>query len=493
MKRINQKNIDQLPDLVIRPKYLVDKIKPAIVHLGIGAFHRAHQAFYTERVMNQSGGDWGIIGCSLRSPSVRDQLAPQDNYYTLVERSNQGEKIQLIGAVRRTLVGPENPAELIAIMASASIKIISMTITEKGYCHDPATGKLNWQHPDILHDLNHLDAPKSAPGYLVAALQQRALNQAGPVTLLSCDNLPNNGEVLEQVVNEFAGKISSELLAWIKQKVSFPGTMIDRIVPATTDEDKNEIEKTIGFRDEGLVVCEPFSQWVIEDKFVTDRPAWENAGAILVNDVRIFEKIKLRLLNGAHSLMAYTGYLAGFEYIYQLMQQPAFVNMVTRYMAEDAGLSIQAPDGFDIEAYKQQLRERFANRALKHRTWQIAMDGSQKLPQRILESLRENLAAGRPISILCLAIAAWIRYVSGIDEKGEAIDVRDPFAAALREMCDQHAGNAENLVKTIFKFKAVFGEDLQNAEAAIKITTDWLNAFYRNGVLNTIEDAFGKN
>lgn len=492
MNRLNRNNLQQLPSSVIRPLYDVDSVKPGIVHLGIGAFHRAHQAFYTEAVMNQWGGDWGIVGCSLRSPSVRDQLAPQNNYYTLVERSNAGEKIQLMGAVRQTLVGPENPVELIDLMADANIKIISMTITEKGYCHDPATGKLNWQHPDIQHDLQNLQQPKSAIGFLVAALQQRANSHATPVTLLSCDNLPNNGEVLEGVVLEFAEKISPALASWIKNTITFPGTMIDRIVPATTDEDRNEIEKIIGLRDEGMVLCEPFSQWVIEDKFANSRPAWEKVGALLVDDVQIFEKIKLRLLNGSHSLMAYTGYLAGFEYIYQVMQAPAFVNMVTQYMTEDAGLTIDPPKGFDIESYKQQLRDRFANRALKHRTWQIAMDGSQKLPQRILESLRENLATEKPISILCLAIAAWIRYVTAIDEKGQTIDVRDPFATELRQICAQYQNQPEPLVKAMFAFKPVFGEDLIQSEKAINQTINWLTAFYAEGVLATVEKNFSK-
>jgi fructuronate reductase len=490
MNRLNQDTLNQLPATVIRPQYSRDQIKPGIVHLGIGAFHRAHQAVYTEAVINQFGGNWGIIGCSLRSPSVRDQLAPQDNYYTVVERSNAGEKIQLMGVIKQTLVGPENPQALIDLMANDGIKIISMTITEKGYCHDPATGNLNLQHPDIQHDLQNLQQPKSAIGFLVAALQKRFNSNQAAVTLLSCDNLPNNGEVLEKVVLQFAKNISTELTHWIEKNVTFPCTMIDRIVPATTDEDKIEIEKILGLRDEGLVLCEPFSQWVIENKFASDRPAWEKVGVLLVDDVRIFEKIKLRLLNGAHSLMAYTGYLAGFEYIYQVMQQPAFVNMVTAYMAKDAGTTIQAPAGFDIEAYKQQLRDRFSNRALKHRTWQIAMDGSQKIPQRILESLREQLVKNGEINILCLALAAWIRYVSGVDETGNTIDVRDPLAAQLREVCDANKGNVENLVKSFFSIASIFGDDLKNADPAINTTIEWLNMFYSQGVLNSINQKF---
>jgi len=490
MNRLNQNTLNQLPASVIRPQYSRDKIKPGIVHLGIGAFHRAHQAVYTEAVVNQFGGDWGIIGCSLRSPAVRDQLAPQDNYYTVIERSNAGEKIQLMGVVKDTVVGPENPQALIDLMASPEIKIISMTITEKGYCHDPATGNLNQQHPDIQQDLHNLQQPKSAIGFLVAALQKRFNTNKAAVTLLSCDNLPNNGEVLEKVILQFAQHISAELTHWIEKNVTFPCTMIDRIVPATTEDDKIEIEKILGLRDEGLVLCEPFSQWVIENKFASDRPAWEKVGALLVDDVRIFEKIKLRLLNGAHSLMAYTGYLAGFEYIYQVMQQPAFVNMVTAYMAKDAGTSIEAPAGFDIEAYKKQLRERFSNRALKHRTWQIAMDGSQKIPQRILETLREQLAKNGDISIVCLALAAWIRYVSGVDESGNAIDVRDPLATQLREVYDANKGSAESLAKAFFAITAIFGDDLKYSDRAINTTSEWLNAFYNQGVLTTINQKF---
>src|SRR6187431_2699780 len=268
MNRLNQKLLSDLPKDIILPAYDRAALKPGIVHLGIGAFHRAHQAFYTEAVLNQFGGDWGIVGSSLRSASVRDQLVPQDCLYTLVERSGEGEKLQIIGAVLDTLVGPENPAALVVQMAASNIKIVSLTITEKGYCHDPATGNLNLAHPDIIHDLEHLDRPVSAIGFLVAALKQRFDQQQKAFTLLSCDNLPNNGEVLEKVVTQFAAKISPGFSAWIKANATFPCTMIDRIVPATTDEDRRDIEARLSVngtpvRDEGMVVCEPFTQWVV--------------------------------------------------------------------------------------------------------------------------------------------------------------------------------------------------------------------------------------
>jgi fructuronate reductase len=490
MNRLNKHAIAELPKDVVLPSYDRTQLNAGIVHLGIGAFHRAHQAFYTEAVLNKFGGDWGIIGSSLRSASVRDQLVPQDCLYTLVERSGEGEKLQLIGAVLDTLVGPENPAALVAQIAASNIKIVSLTITEKGYCHDPATGNLNLNHPDIIHDLAHLDKPVSAIGFLVSALKQRFDNNQKAFTLLSCDNLPNNGEVLEKVVCQFAEKIAPAFAQWIKTNATFPCTMIDRIVPATTDEDRREIEARLGLRDEGMVVCEPFSQWVVEDKFADGRPEWEKVGVLLVEDVRVFEKIKLRLLNGAHSTMAYTGYLSGFDYISEVMEQPAFVNLVKTYMGREADETVTAPAGFDIEAYKQQLRERFSNKALKHRTWQIAMDGSQKLPQRLLETLREQLQGNGHIDILCLGVAAWIRYVSGVDEKGNAIEVSDPLAKELRAACDANQGNPAGMVQAVVSIEKVFGRDLINEAGFVMTTTQWLERFYAKGVLASVQDAF---
>lgn len=490
MNRLNKNLLSQLPKDVALPRYNREQLVPGIVHLGIGAFHRAHQAFYTEAVLNQFGGNWGIIGSSLRSANVRDQLAPQDCLYTLVERSGEGEKLQIIGAVTDTLVGPENPATLVAAIANPTIKIVSLTITEKGYCHDPATGNLNGNHSDIIHDLQNLDKPVSAIGFIVAALKQRFDNKQKAFTALSCDNLPNNGEVLEKVVLQFAQKISIALADWIKTNATFPSTMIDRIVPATTDDDRHDIENRLGVRDEGMVVCEPFTQWVVEDKFADGRPEWENVGVLLVKDVRVFEKIKLRLLNGAHSTMAYTGYLAGFQYISEVMEQPAFVNLVKTYMAREAGETIAAPAGFDIEAYKQQLRDRFSNKALKHRTWQIAMDGSQKLPQRLLETLREQLQGNNHIDILCLGVAAWIRYVSGVDEKGAAIEVSDPLAKELRAACDANQGNPADMVKAVVSIQKIFGTDLIDEPRFIQTTTHWLERFYSKGVLASVQEVF---
>lgn len=496
MERINKnnysvllKNCTQTP--IAQYTYDRDKIKAGIVHLGVGAFHRAHQAWYTEAVLNAVGGDWAIIGCSLRSAGVQKQLVPQDGLYTLVERGPEGEKLQLIGAMQSVLVGPENPQHLVSVMAGEDIKIVSLTVTEKGYCHDPATGDLNFSHPDIEHDLQALAQPKSAIGFIVAALQARRKNGVKSFTALSCDNLPNNGNVLHKAVLQFAKKVDPELADWISTNTRFPNTMIDRIVPATTEQDRDQFESLAGYRDEGIVVSEPFSQWVIEDNFCNDRPPWENVGALLVDDVDVYEKIKLRLLNGCHSTLAYCGYLAGEETISEVMQEPAFVKLATLFMDREAGETLVAPPGFDIAQYKQQLRDRFANPGLQHRTWQIAMDGSQKLPQRLLQTLREQLQGNGNIDILCLSIAAWIRYVSGKDEQGREIDVQDPLASRLRECYAQNEGKPEAIVKAILSISEVFGEDLRSVEPFVKGVTEQLQQYCEHGVLATIRKYLG--
>lgn len=490
-QRLSSNSLEHLAEAVKRPKYNRDRVEAGIVHLGIGAFHRAHQAYYTEMVLNEMGGDWGIIGCSLRSTKVRDQLQPQDSLYTLVERSSNEEQLQVIGAVQKVLVGPEDPAGLVATLAQEQIKIVSLTITEKGYCHDPATGNLNLNNSDIVHDLENLQAPRSAVGFIVAALRKRQQAGIKSFTALSCDNLPNNGEVLEKVVLQFAQQISPELAAWIKTNTTFPCTMIDRIVPATTDADLDQVEMHLGLRDEGAVIAEPFTQWVIEDRFANGRPAWERVGAQLVESVHEYEKIKLRLLNGAHSTLAYAGYLSGFDYISEVMAEPAFVNMIKLYMEREAGETLEVPEGFDIGFYQEQLRDRFRNKALKHRTWQIAMDGSQKLPQRLLHSLRDQLEGQGHIEIICLGVAAWIRYVSGVDEQGKSIEVSDPLADQLREICAEHQGDPAGTVKAIASVKEVFGSDLRDQPEFVETTSRWLSEFYQKGVLATVREHFG--
>jgi fructuronate reductase len=483
MARLNTSLLANLQ--IPRPRYDRNHTKPGIVHLGIGAFHRAHQAFYTETVMNDQGGDWGIIGCSLRSPSVQQQLQPQDGLYTLLERGNSNRP-QIIGAVQHVLVGPANPEAIIAAIALPTVKIISLTITEKGYCHHPANGQLNLDHPDIQHDIRHPESPRSAPGFIVAGLKQRWRTGLGPVSVMSCDNLPDNGAVTRAVVTGLAEALDPELAHWIREKVAFPGTMIDRIVPATTAEDIEWLEREYGYRDEGLVVAEPFSQWVIEDSFCSERPAWENAGALLVNDVGHYETMKLRLLNGSHSLLAYSGYLAGYATIYQVMQDPDFVALTRVFMAS-AATTFTAPSNFDVAAYQQQLRDRFANPGLQHKTWQIAMDGSQKVPQRWLNSLRKLIEQEQDTRAYSFALAAWIRFVKGVDEYGEAIVISDPHAATFAALWREHGADLTKLIAAFFAQEEIFGRDLAGDGQLQQQTQEWLATINGQGTKAAIQ------
>ena len=406
--------------------------KPGIVHLGPGAFFRAFVAVYTEDAMAAGGGDWGIRAVSLRSAGPRDQLAPQGCAFTEVTLAPDGPEARVIGSVVDCLVAPEDPEAVLAALADPAIRIVSLTVTEKGYCHAPSTGRLDPEHPDVVHDLAHPEAPRSAPGFLALALARRREAGHPPFTVLSCDNLPSNGRLARGVVLDFARRHDPALARWIEAEARFPATMVDRITPATTEADVAALAEAEGYRDAAMVAAEPFRQWVIEDDFPQGRPAWDAVGAQMVADVEAHEAMKLRCLNGTHSTLAYLGYLAGHETIAEAVADPDFAALLEKLWDEEIVPTLARPEGEDLGAYTAALLARYQNPAIRHRTWQIAMDGSQKLPQRILGTIADDLARGVVPHGLCLAVAAWIRYVSGTDEAGRAIDVRDPTADRLR-------------------------------------------------------------
>jgi fructuronate reductase len=447
----------------------------AIVHLGLGAFFRAFGIPW----IAEAGGDWGVIGVSLRSPQTRNALAGQDWVYTAAEMGTDGIIPRVIENLSTVLVAPENPSAVLQHMADPAIKIVSLTVTEKGYCHDPAAGALNPNHPDILHDIAH-KLPRSAPGYLVRALQMRRTNGDPAFTVMSCDNLPDNGKVTRAVTIALAHKIDPDLADWIAHNVAFPSTMIDRIVPATTPDDIVNLHAQTGQHDAAPVMHEPFRQWVIEDDFPQGRPALDTVGAQLVSDVAPFEAMKLRMLNGTHSAIAYLGYLAGHQYVSQAAADPVFTAFLKHLWNDHIIPSVPPPDGVDLHDYASALMARYQNPAIQHATWQIAMDGSQKLPQRILGTLRDGLDSGRDVTGLLLVVAAWIRYVGGTDEAGNPIDVRDPFAADLAAC---HA--SDDPVAAILSQGAVFDVDLA---AQVKVPlTDIYNTLVAKGARATIE------
>ena len=430
------------------------------MHLGPGAFFRAFCATYTADAVKTAGGDWRICAVSLRSADVRDQLAPQSCAYTAVTMDPDGPKHEIIEIIDSALVAPECPRAVLDAMANPHVKIVSMTITEKGYCHNPATGQLRLDHSDIVHDLAHPDTPRSAIGFLVYALARRRSAGCPAFTVLPCDNLPHNGALTRAVVLDFANAVSPELGHWIASNAAFPKTMVDRITPATTDADIAALAHRAGFIDKACVMHEPFRQWVIEDDFVNDeRPSWDRAGAQFVTDVTAFEAMKLRCLNGAHSALAYLGYLAGHKTIAETVADVDFAAFIDQLWAGEVIPTIPPPEGTDLTAYCASLKTRFQNPAIQHRTWQIAMDGSQKVPQRLLGTIADCLDAGRPFPCLALGVVGWMRYVQGVDETGAAIDVRDPLAQQLQSAA---AGSPENHVAGLLAVTDVFDPTLAN-------------------------------
>ena len=489
MSRLSLGTLTTLPAIVARPAYDPSSIDVGIVHLGIGAFHRAQTAVYSDDALALEPGPWGICGVSLRSADVRDRLSPQNGLYTTVEKSPGGARRRVIGSVREVLFLGDQREAVHAHLAASGTRIVTLTVTEKGYCHDPATGKLNFAHPDIVHDLAQPERPQSAIGLIVAGLDARRRSGERAFTVVCCDNLPHNGALVRDLVVAFGQARDPALARWIQDNASFPSTMVDRIVPATTEADIAENDAALGLHDAAPVIHEPFRQWAIEDDFVAGRPSWERAGAELVRDVAPFEAMKLRLLNGSHSAFAYLGFLAGHQYIYEVAARDEFVAFMRRLMRDEVAPTLKLPPGVDVAAYQEALIARFRNPALPHRTQQIAMDGSQKLPQRLLGTARDNLAAGRPIELLALAVAGWMRYVSGVDETGREIAVSDPLAGEFARIAGPHRGDPLALARGLLSLRAIFGDDLPaDARFAGKVTS-WLSALYADGAARTVAHA----
>lgn len=478
MTRLSNNTLEHLPEAIKKPGYDRASVTVGIVHLGIGAFHRAHQAVFTDDVLARDLS-WGICGVSLRSVETRDALAPQDGLYTLKVQDGGGETLRIIGSVIETLVAPEDPLAVLARMADPATRIVSLTVTEKGYCHNPATGFLDENHPDVLHDLQQPQTPKSAIGFIVEALAQRRAAGVDAFTLLSCDNLPSNGHVLKRVVSRFAELRDPDLAAFVAD-VASPSTMIDRIVPATTDADRAAIAAALGVDDAWPVVTEPFRQWVVEDHFLLGRPAWEAAGAVFVPDVSAFETMKLRLLNGSHSTLAYLGFFAGAETVADAMALPGMEPLIEGLMSEEVSPTLPPLTGFDLGAYREALIARFNNPALRHRTWQIAMDGSQKLPQRLLGTIRDRIETAASYERLALGVAAWMVYARGLDEAGRAIDVRDPLAGRIAALT-QGLEHPQHIVSAFLGLTDVFSDDLgRNAGFRIMLA-DALQRLFSKG------------
>ena len=487
--RLHPSRLDALPPSVRRPAFDRRALRTGIVHLGLGAFSRAHLAAVNDDALDAgAAAEWGLHGVSLRHADVRDALLPQQGLYSLGLRDAEGVRTRIIGSVVSCAVAPEDPQAVVSAIAHADTRIVSLTVTEKGYCHDPATRALNFAHPDIAHDLTQPAEPRSAVGMLVRGLEARRA-RGRPLALLSLDNLPANGDTLRGLVLAFAERVDAELARWIERECSFPNSMVDRIVPRSTAADLAHAAETLSADDRAAVVAEPFLAWAIEDRFAAGRPDWSAGGAQFVGRAESFEKLKLRLLNGAHSAIAYLGVQAGWATVDAAMAQPALARFVDALLRDEVAPTLQHElTGFDLDAYRAQLMQRFANPALAHRTMQIAMDGSQKIPQRWLGTVRERLAAGAPIDRLALALAAWVMHLRGHDEAGRAHTIDDPLADALRALYARAMSQptAHEQAAEVTRFAPVFG-DLAGEPRLVEALARALESLLGAGVRATLE------
>lgn len=474
-------DISGLPAGVQVPAYDRDAPGAGIVHLGTGAFHKAHQAVYTDDAMAASGGDWMITGVSLRSPDVAEALNPQSGLYTLLVRGPEGVFPRVIGSIREVLVAPQAPERVMAALTRPETRIVSLTVTEKGYGVDPKTGGLDRSHPAVAADLADPSRCSGALAYIVTSLRQRRDMGLPAYTVLCCDNLPSNGKVLRRLVLEFAALRDPEMVAWIEADVTFPSTMVDRITPASTEATFRETMRLLGREDRAAVETEPFTQWIVEDDFVAGRPDWEAGGAVFVADVHAYEKMKLRMLNGAHSMLAYCGHLAGHRYVRDVMGDPDLVTLIERQMTA-AMATLEPVPGIDLDAYARELRQRFANPAIAHQTYQIAMDGTQKLPQRLLEPATIALGRGASLDAYAFAVAAWMRYCLGMNDKGETYALRDPREAEIAALLQGSGRDAASIVDRLLGLPGLFPDDLSGSPEWRFAVTQRLQAMLADGM-----------
>lgn len=469
-----------------RPQYDRDNLKARIVHLGFGAFHRAHQAVYADILAAEHDSDWGY--CEVNLIGGEQQIADlkaQDNLYTVAEMSADAWTARVVGVVKRALHAQVDGLEtVLAAMCEPQVAIVSLTITEKGYCHSPATGQLMLDHPLIVADLLNPHQPQSAPGVVVEALARRRAAGLPAFSVMSCDNMPENGHVMRNVTCAYARAVDADLADWIDAHVTFPSTMVDRIVPAVTPDTLEKIEQLTGVRDPAGVACEPFRQWVVEDNFVAGRPQWEKAGAELVSDVIPFEEMKLRMLNGSHSFLAYLGYLAGYQHINDCMEDENYRKAAHALMLKEQAPTLKVK-GVDLAHYADLLIARYSNPALRHRTWQIAMDGSQKLPQRLLDPVRWHRVHQKPFPLLALGVAGWMRYVGGVDEQGNAIEVSDPQLAVIQAAVKGSA-EGQSRVRALLDIEAIFGNELPKDGAFVEAVMEAYQTLLQKGAKATV-------
>jgi len=478
--------LSQLGDRLELPAYDRSGLTVGIVHLSVGSFHRAHQAMYLDRLMNQGQAlDWAIcaVGVLPGDARMRDALTAQDCLYTLVEKAPDGRWTpRVIGSIVEYLLLPDDPERVVERMAHPAVRIVSMTVTEGGYNIDPVTGTFMTDAPDVVHDLEDPKAPRTSFGLVVESLARRRDRGLPPFTVMSCDNIPGNGHIARRSFAAFAALRDPELGDWLRTAVSFPNSMVDRITPATTDADRAEVERRYGVVDRWPVVCEPFTQWVLEEAFSDGRPPWQDVGVQLVEDVEPYELMKLRLLNASHQALCYFGYLAGYRLVHDVAQDPLFADFLLAYMQDEGSPTLPPVPGVDLDAYRRELIARFSNEHVKDTVARLCAESSDRIPTWLLPVVRENLAAGRSVRLAAAVVASWARYDEGVDEHGQPIEVVD----RLREpLMDAAARQAQDPL-AFLRDRSLFG-DLVDEPRFVEPYTWALDRLHRVGARATLE------
>jgi mannitol 2-dehydrogenase len=433
--KLDNAHLADLPEQVARPVYDRTTITPGIVHVGVGGFHRAHQAMYLDRLMNAGKAlDWGIVGLGVLpgDARMRDALQASDGLYTLlVKRPDGSRDVRVIGSIIDYVHAPADPAAAVERIADPAIRIVSLTITEGGYNYDRVTGEFDLTEEGVQHDLAHPDTPRTVFGLVVAGLRLRRARGLAPFTVMTCDNIQGNGEVARRSFTAFARALDTGLADWMDEHVAFPSSMVDRITPATTDADRADVAERYGVDDPWPVVTEDFEQWALEDSFTAGRPPYEEAGVQVVDDVEPYELMKLRLLNASHQGLAYFGWLAGYRAVHDAVRDPLIAGFLRRYMDEEGTPTLAPVPGVDLDAYKDRLIERFTNEHVADTVARLAAETSDRIPTWLMPVVRENLAAGRPVTLSAAIVASWARYAEGVDEQGRTIEVVDRLAERL--------------------------------------------------------------
>ncbi len=487
--RLHPAQLAGLDETIARPRYDRESVSAGIVHIGLGAFARAHLAVYTEEALAAGASDWGILGVNINSPNVEDALKPQGGLYTLLVRDAARTSAQVIGSVIDVMTASRDPRGVLDALVRPSTRIVSLTITEKGYGLDAATGALDERHPLIVAELATPDAPSSALGFIVEALRRRRAEGVAPFTVLSCDNLAHNGAKARAAVSRLASLRDPEFGRFVEAHVAFPSTMVDRITPATGDSDRVEAAELLGLEDAAPVVAEPFRQWVIEDRFSAGRPRWEIAGALMVDDVEPYEVMKLRCLNGAHSTLAYLSVVAGITTISDAMNTPGLAELLRLYWRNDIFPTLRPVAGVDLDEYVRSLEQRFRNPAIRHLALQISADGSQKLPQRLVGPALDRLRAGAPLNVIPLSIAAWMRFLLARTEAGASYAVADPLAERLTGLARENERSGEALTRALLGVREIFPAELAENQAFSDAVARRLGQIMSEGVAAAVRSS----